>query len=192
MTEEFHILPTPALKHAAASCPLLEGDMENWIRCCSQRFFPVARRIAGDDELARDILQISWIKVLQSARASQGGPKACPWVHAIVTNTARDVHRKESLRGEVPLSEELEDRQEDPAPSPEALAQEKELLRLLREVVVFLPDAYSQVVDLRVYQRLSSKETAERLHISPSDVDTRLSRAVKMLKRRLDSRLGAS
>ena len=191
MTKDFHILPTSALNQAATSCPLLEGDMENWIRCCTQRFFPLARRIAGDDDLARDVLQISWIKVLQSARACRGGPKACPWVHAIVTNAAREVRRKDPPRREVPLSKEKEDRPEDPSQSPAALAQEKELLHLLREMVVLLPDTYRQVVDLRVYQGLSSKETAERLHISPSNVDTRLSRAVEILKRLLDARLKA-
>lgn len=124
MTEDFHILPTPALRQAASSCPLLEGDLENWIRCCSRRFFPVAKRIAGGDDLAQDILQMSWIKVLQSARACRGGPRACPWVHAIVLNTARDVRRKEHHRGEVPFPTEQEDRPENPAQSPEALAQE--------------------------------------------------------------------
>ena len=150
MTEEFRILPTPALDHAAASCPLLEGDLENWIKCCSRRFFPLARRIAGDDGLAEDALQDSWIRILQAARACRGGPKACPWVHTIVTNAARDLRRQDRRGEEVRLSEE----EEDPGQSPEALVQEKELLRLLREMVVLLPTTYRQVVDLRLYQHL--------------------------------------
>ena len=186
----FHILPTPALQQAVSSCPLLEGDMENWLRCCSRRFFPVARRIAGGDDLAQDILQISWIKVLQSARSCRGGPRACPWVHAVVLNTARDERRREQHRGEVLLPQEQEGQREDPDRGPEAMAQEKELLRLLREMVALLPEAYRQVVDLRVYQGLSSRKTAVQLHISPSDVDTRLNRATRMLQRRLDVRLG--
>lgn len=127
---------------------------------------------------------------MQAAQACRSGPKACPWVHAIVTNAAREVRRKDSRRGEAPLSKEQEEQPEDPGQSPEALAQEKELLRLLREMVVLLPDIYRQVVDLRVYRSLSSRQTAKRLHISPSDVDTRLSRAVAMLKSRLDARPG--
>lgn len=188
MPEDFHVLPTPELRKAAQDCPLLEGNPEAWIRCCSQRFFPLAKRIAGDDSLAEDVLQVSWIKILQAARTCRGGPKACPWVHTIVSNTARDVRRKARRLGQVSLAAEGP---EDPGQSLEALAQEKELLRLLREMVVLLPDAYRQVVDLRVYQGFSSRKTAERLHISSSDVDTRLSRAVGMLKRRLDIRLKA-
>ena len=187
MPSDFHVLPTPKLKRAAKDCPLLESNTEAWIACCSRRFFPLAKRIAGDDSLAEDVLQVSWIKVLQAARTCRGGPKACPWVHTIVTNTARDVRRKARRPGPVPFSAGPE----DPGQSPEALAQEKELLRLMREIVVLLPDTYRQVVDLRVYQGLSSCKTAQRLHISSSDVDTRLSRAVGMLKRRLDIRLKA-
>ena len=184
MPDDFHVLPTPKLKQAAKDCPLLEGDSEAWIVCCTKRFFPLARRIAGDDSLAQDALQISWIKILQSVRTCRGGPKACPWVSTIVSNAARDIRRNYPQR-EVAFSEE----QKDPHESPEALAQEAELLRLLREMVVLLPPIYRQVVDLRVYHGLSSRKTAERLHVSPSDVDTRLSRAVEMLKRRLDARL---
>lgn len=184
---DFHVLPPSNFKHAATSCALLENNPEEWIKCCSRRFFPLARRIAGDDDLAEDALQTSWIKILQTTRFCRGGPKACPWVHTIVTNTAKDVRRKARHVGQVSFSEEPE----DPGQDPEDLAQEKELLRLLREMVVLLPDIYRQVVDLRVYQGLSSRKTSERLHISSSDVDTRLSRAVEMLKRRLDIRLKA-
>ena len=187
MPASFHVLPSPELKRAAKDCPLLEGDSEAWIVCCSRRFFPLARRIAGDDSLAEDVLQTSWIKILQAARNCLGGPKACPWVHAIVTNAALDArHRNRRLR-ETPLSEEMEASIQDP----EAQAQEEQMHRLLREMIILLPETYGQVVNLRVYQGLSTRETSERLHISPSTVAVRLSRAVAMLKHRLDARLTA-
>ena len=58
------------------------------------------------------------------------GPKACPWVSTIVANAAKDVRRQRSRRGEVPLLEV-----EDPGRTPEAFAQEKQLLALLQEMV---------------------------------------------------------
>lgn len=185
MSGDFHILPTPKLKQAARDCPLLEGNLEGWIICCSRRFFPLARRIAGDDSLAEDVLQTSWIKILQSINhACFEGPKACPWVHKIVANTAENVRRQREQRGEVASREEV-----DLHPGPEALAQEKELLALLAEMIPMLPGTYRQVLDLRLYQGLSTRQTAERLHISRSSVSTRLSRAVRLLKGRLDARL---
>ena len=184
MSDDFHVLPTPELKRAAKDCPLLEGNLEAWIVCCSRRFFPLARRIVGDDSLAEDVLQTSWIKILQSINhACFDGPKACPWVHEIVANTAEDVRRQRKSRSEVTLQEEG-----DVNASPEALAQEHELLALLGEMVSLLPDTYRQILELRAYQGLSSQQTAERLHISRSSVSTRLNRAVHLLQRRLEAR----
>ena len=184
MSDDFHVLPTPKLKRAAKDCPLLEGNLEAWIVCCSRRFFPLARRIVGDDSLAEDVLQTSWIKILQSINhACFDGPKACPWVHEIVANTAEDVRRQRTSRSEVTLREEG-----DVSADPEALAQENELLALLGEMVSLLPDTYRQVLELRAYQGLSSQQTAERLHISRSSVSTRLNRAVRLLQRRLETR----
>ena len=185
MSDNFHILPTPQLKQAARDCPLLEGNLEGWIICCSRRFFPVARRIAGDESLAEDVLQTSWIKILQSINhACFEGPKACPWVHRVVANTAENVRLQRGRRGEVAFREEV-----DLNPGPEALAQEKELLALLGEMIQMLPDTYRQILDLRVNQGLSTRQTAERLHISRSSVSTRLNRAVHLLKGRLNARL---
>ena len=135
MSGDFHVLPTPKLKRAAKDCPLLECDSQAWIACCSRRFLPLAKRIAGDDRLAEDVLQTSWIKILQSINhACFDGPKACPWVHTIVTNTAKDFHGKRVRRREDPLQDERA-----PAQDPEALAQERELLVLLREMIDLLP-----------------------------------------------------
>ena len=111
------------------------------------------------------------------------GPKACPWVSTIVANAAKDVRRQRFRRGEVPLLEV-----EDPGRTPEALAQEKQMLALLQEIVSLLPDTYRQVVELRLYEGLSTRQTAQRLHVSGSNVTTRLNRAVQMLQRRLAAR----
>ena len=126
MSGEFHIVPIPKLKRAATDCPLLECNSEAWIACCSRRFLPLAKRIAGDDSLAEDILQVSWIKVLQSINhACFVGSKACPWVYLIVT-TAKNYQRQRVRRREDPLQGERA-----PSLDPEALAQERELLVLL-------------------------------------------------------------
>ena len=185
MPKSLNILPNPALKPDTRGCALIEGKKEEWIACCSHRFFPLARRIAREDSLAEDALQISWIKILQSVNhAYFNGPKACPWVSRIVANSARDVRRQRWRRGEIPLSET-----EDLRRNPEEIAAEKELLGLLREMVLLLPDTYRQVIELRVYAGLSTRQTADLLHVSRSNVTTRLHRAVKFLQRRIDARM---
>ena len=182
------MLPTPALQHAAQACPLLEGDKAKgeWITCCSRRFTALARRIVGDNDLALDALQTSWTKILQATNVSLGGPTACPWVATIVANSARDIRRGQLRRGEVPLSQLGS---MDSAQDLETLVQERQMLSLLREIVAMLPDVYRQVIELRVYQDLSVKETSEHLQISRSNVSTRMNRAVRLLKRRIDARM---
>lgn len=185
MSKSLNVLPNPALKPEITDCALLEGNLEEWIVCCSQRFFPLARRIARDDGLAEDALQTSWVKILQSINhAYFNGPKACPWVSRIVANTAKDDRRRRQRRKEVAFFEA-----EAPVRTPEDLTQEKQMLALLREMVSLLPDTYRQVIELRVYEGFSTRQTADLLHVSRSDVSTRLHRATKLLQRRLDSRL---
>ena len=188
MTHSLHVHNSAALKRAAGECALLEGDQDKWIACCSERFLPLAKRIAGDDRLAEDALQDSWIKILHAVNHTCfNSPNACSWVSTIVANSARDVRGRRLRHEEVPLSEKED--MEDAARSPEALAQETQLLSLLREIISLLPEIYRQVVELRVQQGLSTDQTAQRLQVSSSQVKTRLKRAVHMIQRRIDARI---
>jgi len=179
------VLPSPGLRRAARNCPLLEDGAakEEWSACCTRRFWPVAQRIAGEDDLAMDVLQTSWIKILEAVNVSVAGPTACAWVGAVVANSAKDARRRRLRRREIPLAH-AEDR--EAGPRLESLVQERQLRELLREMVAMLPATYRQVIELRVYRDLSVARTAEELRISQSNVRTRLHRAVAMLQRRID------
>ena len=154
--------------------------------CCSRQFLPLARRIAGHNDLAKDVLQESWVRVLEQVCTSRGDSPACSWVRSILRNCALDLRREFSLATQDPASD-----LEDPSLDPEALAQQQQLIRLLREMVAALPAAYREVCELRFGQDLFRAETARRLGISPSNVSTRLERAVRMLRNRLDAHLQA-
>ncbi len=172
----------PGRERAACACPLLDGNMEEWIKCCAKRFLRLARSLAGGDEHAEDVLQESWIHILRKVGEYRGGSPACAWVRAIVANCARDVQRAGFRAAEVSISETAEIF-EDPAPGAEASIQREQLYRLLDAMVQELPQSYRQVVELCCGQGLSPQETADRLHISKSNVGTRLNRAVNMLRR---------
>lgn len=187
MADKFRILQSPSLERAARDCPLLDNqsDREAWVECCTRRFLPLARRFAAGDELAREALQESWIRVLLHVCEYHGSSPACAWVRTIVHNCALDLLRNQRR----PSFRELSTDVADPALGPEALAAQHELHRLLREMVAALPAAYRTVYKMRIGEDLSTAETARRLGISPSNVSTRLERAVKMLQRSLDARL---
>ena len=133
-------------------------------------FCPSPSGSPGDDGLAEDVLQTSWIKILQFINhACCDGPTACPWVHRIVTNTAKDFHGKQVRRREDPLQD-----QRTPTRDPEALAQERKLLALLREMIDLLPGTYRQVIKLRFFQGFSNKEISRRFHVSRGNVAVRM------------------
>lgn len=69
------------------------------------------------------------------------------------------------------------------------MVQERQLLTFLHEMIAMLPDTYRRVVELRLQEGVSTKQTARRLGISRSNVTTRLNRAVRMLKRSIKSRM---
>lgn len=185
-------LKAERLASAARACPLLDSDPEAWVACCSKRFLPLARRIAGDDDLANDILQESWVKILEAVHGYRGGPPACAWVRVVVENCGKDRQRKRKHDASGGNPRELETL-EDPTRSPEALVIQRELTEVLLEMIAVLPETYRHVVELRYRAELSTKETAELLQISPGAVAVRLHRAVSMLRSRLEARaLGAS
>ena len=187
-SDPFPILDSAGLEKAARSCPLLKGGTteytKEWIACCSRRFFRAARSIVGDDALAEDVLQESWIKIMQKIKSYASGPVACPWVHAVVSNTAKDVLRARRQKREDPMLDVV-----DPTQDLETPEEQQQMLRLLREMIAVLPETYRQVAQLRIYGELSVEETAESLGISQSNVSVRLHRAADMLKKRLDARL---
>ena len=187
---------TPTLEEAVR-CPLLAGDSEQWVRCCTGRFLPLARRLADGDDVARDALQESWIIVMEKLHQYRGDPPACGWVRAIVHHEAK--HAAASRPSYVPLAEDGADAPATsqpaqsvtgaPWPSPEAAAYDRELTRLLLELIDELPPTFRDVARMRDIEERSTDEVARHLHISSQNVKVRLHRARKLLRPRLLRRI---
>lgn len=181
----------------AVQCPLLERDLERWIRCCTCRFLPLARRVAGDDDIAHDALQQSWVIVLEKLQQYRGEPPACGWVGAIVRHEAahgatargRDVALVSARNADGSSASERTEAERAIWASPEAVTYTRELIRLLLEVIDELPPTFREVVRLRDIEDRSTDEVARRLHISTRNVRVRLHRAHKLLRPRLLRRL---
>ncbi len=191
VSEPFQIVGSPSLERRAKTCPLLDdqASREAWVVCCTQRFLPLARRLAGDNALAEDALQESWSRILTQVCRYRGAAPACGWVGKIVANCAHDVRvgsRGDRLRQDAHLSDNLV----AGTSSPESQVLEREMLALLQSIVEALPATYREVYILRYRQECSERETARHLGISPTAVSSRLNRAVKLIQERLAQRLG--
>ena len=172
----------------AVRCPLLDRDPEAWLRCCTARFLPVARRVAGNDATARDAPQESWIIVLEKLYQYRGEPPACGWVGAIVRHEAghaaartnRDARPRPDTDGPAAAAAGVDD-----------ALHRRQLVRVLLEAIDHLPPTYAEVVRMRDLDERPVAEVAQELHISRSNVAVRLHRAHKLLRRHLLQHLGA-
>lgn len=184
----------PPTLDEAVRCPLLEGRQEEWIKCCTARFLPLARRLAGNDRTAEDLLHDTWIIAIDKVHQYRGQPPACGWIQTIVR---REAQHAAVRRGREPLIEDQRDggkaaeaRLAAHERSPEDAARERQMVRLLLEVVDSLPPIYREVVRLRDLEERSEQESAVRLHLSASGVASRLQRAHRLIRDRLGRRIG--
>ncbi len=173
----------------AVPCPLLKGAHDDWIRCCTARFLPLARQVAGDDETARDVLQESWIATLRGIHRYRGQPPACAWVRTVVR---REAMRQVMRRRRNALADEQNARATPPPAgvSPEDDVHRQRMRLLLLDTIASLPPADRRIIRLRDLEVRPADEVAVCLHVSRSAVSSRLHRAHALLRGRLQCRLG--
>ena len=76
----------------------------------SPRVYAVVRRIAADDDLAKDYAQETWIRGIRALPTFRGKARFSTWLHRIAVNSA------------LPAVRGAETRHEREAPMPESMA----------------------------------------------------------------------
>jgi RNA polymerase sigma-70 factor (ECF subfamily) len=163
------------------------------VRRYERELYGYLRRYLGDEELAADVFQNTFVQVFVKVEQYQPGRPARPWIYAIATNQAIDALRRRNRRvdgradpllgGEDgddaarPLFEVLRDRD----PGPVEQAEGAELRQLVRDAVGRLPDLLRQVVVLAYFQGLRYQEIADALDIPLGTVKSRLHAALAKL-----------
>jgi RNA polymerase sigma factor (sigma-70 family) len=152
----------------------IEGDqnaLETLIHRHKIRVYSYIILIVKNQELAEDIFQETFIKVIRSLKKGKyvENGKFISWILRIAHNLIIDHFRKEKLQGLVSNdSVEMdifnsrkfsEDTIEDQMVNDQILSEVKELIREL-------PDEQQQVIYMRHYMGLSFKEIAEQTDVS--------------------------
>ena len=119
---------------------------------------------------AEDVCQTVFLKLLEQKEIKPGKERS--WLMQVTANTCRNVLRSAWWKRTVPMEETL------PVVDPQYTD--------TWEKVMALPPKYRVMIYLRYYEELSTKEMAQLLHISQSNVTTRLNRARQMLKSALE------
>ena len=174
---------------------LREGERDVFgplVRRYERELYGYLRRYVGDDDLADDVFQNTFVQVFLKIAQYEPGRPARPWIYAIATNQAIDALRRRGRRadrgadaaaapdedGEVrPLFELL------PAADagPPEHADRAEQRALVRAAVERLPDLLRQVVLLAYFQGLKYKDVADVLGIPVGTVKSRLHAALAKL-----------
>jgi RNA polymerase sigma-70 factor, ECF subfamily len=129
-----------------------------------------------DMSLTEDIIHDVFLKVHANLNQLQRHVKVTSWIYQITQNTITDHFRKQKRKI-----------------NPSDLDWENDLpnfnvcvIKYLDELLKTLPDKYREALQLTEIENLSQLELAQRLNISYSGAKSRVQRARKMLKERLE------
>ena len=145
--------------------------------------------LAGNWELAEDLFQETWIRVLERGHQYDGRHEFSTWLYAVARNLTIDYLRRKSP---ISLDGLLED--EDHAPVEpadtrplawEVVAQHEQAERI-RAALVGIPVEYRETVVLRFQEGLALEEIATVTGAKLGTVKSRLYRGLNMLMSRLE------
>lgn len=148
--------------------------------------FSIIYRMLGQYQEAEDVSQEVFITVYQKLYQFDTDKKFGPWIHKIAVNTAISYLRKN--RKVITLNFDETYIQNDHFPSlhivdPELTIERKELREDIEEAIKELSENYKLVIILRYQLELSNQEIADTLGISKENVEVRIHRARKALRK---------
>jgi RNA polymerase sigma factor (sigma-70 family) len=140
-----------------------------------------ARRITGDREQARDVVQETFVKFQQNG-ALRREDEPATWLFAVCRNAALNVCRKE--RRMMYVDEEVIEARESEQPMPFDELEQKEARGFLLRIVGTLPLRQQEVIQLKFQNDLSYQQIAEIMQTSANNVGVLLHTALKTLRQR--------
>jgi RNA polymerase sigma-70 factor, ECF subfamily len=169
------------------------GALDLLVERHSPRVYGVALRLVGDREAAEEVLQDTFLHVIERLDTFRGEARFSTWLFRIATNAAlarRRTRRREeavSLEACLPTYDETGrmarlDLDYGRAARAEEVLERAELAGKAREALAGLPEAYRDAFVLRDLEELSTAETAEVLGVGVDVVRQRVHRARLMLR----------
>lgn len=144
--------------------------------------------LSGNRELAEDLFQETWIRVLERGHQYDGKREFSTWLYAVARNLTIDYLRKKSP---VSLDGLMEDEQHarfepaDPRPSAWELVAQHQQSERVGAALVGIPAEYREAVVLRFQEELALEEIATVTGARLGTVKSRLYRGLTMLMSRL-------
>lgn len=130
-------------------------------------------------DVAEDIFQETWIRVIRHISSFRGDAKFSTWLFQIARNVYRDSMREK--RGLFYIS--IEETEELTSESTVDITNINEM-EYVRKIVAGLSVKMKEVIVLRYYHDLKIKEISEVLGCSPGTVKSRIFNALKIIRKK--------
>jgi RNA polymerase sigma-70 factor (ECF subfamily) len=182
------------LQQTFSIAALRSGDKDEFARLVDAYSGPVYRlglRMLGREQDAEDVLQNTFVKILQHINGFEERSSLSTWIYRIASNEALMMLRK--MRPEVNLDGPGDNDDDEFMPVqfvdwgslPEEILESSEAKENLEQAIKELPAPMRVVFILRDIEGLSIKETSEALNLTETNVKTRLLRARLNLREKL-------
>ena len=156
--------------------------------CYKGKVYSLALYLTGDAELAHDLTQEIFVKAFRDLGAFRFASNFSSWLYRLATNTCLNALRARRARREVGIEEVDGTPQEfEVGRSLEQQQMSQQIQRAVREAILSLKPPLRAVVVLRYVENLSYSEIGAVLACSEGTVASRLSRAHRLLERKLKS-----
>jgi RNA polymerase sigma-70 factor (ECF subfamily) len=150
------------------------------------RLFNFLARLTRRREVAEDLIEELWLRVVASAPRLRDDTRLAPWLFTIARNLFASYCRSRLLDYDAMADLTLWPVQ-PPEPSPFEAAAATELQKRVEVALATLPGMYREALLLVAHEGLTPAEAAGVCGISPEAMRQRLSRARAMLAKRLDN-----
>jgi RNA polymerase sigma factor (sigma-70 family) len=140
------------------------------------------RRLVGDDDAAREVVQDVWVRVIRGIAGLRDGSKLRAWLFGIARRTLMDRLREQYAKPADP------DIDVNDIPASTWTSESHADLQALEYSLARLPIVEREVLTLFYLEELSLSEVAEALKVPIGTIKSRLFRARQMLRQDMETR----
>ena len=153
-----------------------------------RKVYQLAFSLTRDEQTADDLAQEVFIKVYFALKKFKGQSEFGTWLYRIAVNHCRDFLRKKTRFRLLSYENirETASTQNDGDLLEEREQEEERKRAAVHEFIRKLPEKYRVILSLRDIQGFSYDEISKILNLSPGTVDSRLFRARKMLRNKME------
>ena len=161
-----------------------ERRLERFARQEAGPLYTLFRRALGDDDMARDLLQDTYVAAWRNLASYDDSRPFRNWIFRIGQNRLRNLLRRRAVEGKA-LPTLTEDRENE---TPEALAIRRERQERLEAALLKLPHRQRIIVLLRYQEGLTCADIGRLISLTPNAVSIQLHRARRHLKDDLENK----